>query len=56
MNGRTKTPWKLDHKIMPKINETYNFVAAHEAFATKYDFDLTKYRDYYTVAMGLLKQ
>ena len=38
-----------------EINDVYNFAADHAGLAEKYNLDLAAYRDYYTLAMGLLK-
>lgn len=38
-----------------KINEEYNYRATHQELAEKFDLKLDTYRDYYTLAMGLVK-
>ena len=38
------------------INEIYNYEETHKEFAEKFDINLGKYRDYYTLAMGLAKK
>lgn len=39
-----------------KINEEYKYGENHAEFSTFMGIDLTKYRDYYTLAMGLSKK
>ena len=38
------------------INETHNYAAVHETFFKNLELSGGAYRDYYTLAMGLLKQ
>ena len=38
------------------INETYKYAETHNDFAKLFDMDLSAYRDYYTLAMGLVKK